>query len=321
MTTRPSPIVVALGGNALAPADGSGDITEQFKQTRKTAREMVSMLMSDVPVVITHGNGPQVGEAVRRVELSEHEVYPLDLGLCVADLQGGMGYMIAQCLTKELQGHGCDRTVSTIVTSVEVDQADPAFADPTKPIGSYYDKKRAEHCIKDLGWKMVQVRDLGYRRVVPSPLPKAILEIHLIRRLVEAGEILVAAGGGGVPVLRRETPGGWDGCEAVIDKDRASSLLAREVGAETLIIITNVGQVCLDFGKPTERNLDHLTMADAEKHLADGQFPPGSMGPKIDAAIEFLRESPGANGRVIISDIEHMTAAFEGRGGTTLTRD
>lgn len=319
MRERPKPIVVALGGNALSPAGEQGDIARQFHQTRQTARGLADLLMSGSPVVITHGNGPQVGNAVRRVELSSHEVYPLDLGICVADLQGGMGYMISQVFTNELRHRGSRKVVSTLVTTVLVDSDDPALARPTKPIGLFYDKARAEACIQKYGWQMIEVPGKGFRRVVFSPQPRAIVEIDLVRALVAAGELFVALGGGGVPVYHDDN-GDLQGLEGVVDKDLASGLLARQIGAETLLILTDVDRVCTDFGKPSQRALDRLTTAEASRHLADGQFPPGSMGPKIQAAVEFLNASESDSTRVIICSIDNVTQALAGSAGTIITR-
>ena len=314
-----APIVVALGGNAISPLGEEGNITQQFRQTRQTVAGLRDLLISGAPLIITHGNGPQVGNAIRRVELSADEVYPLDLGICVADVQGGMGYMIAQCLMNALRRHGRDRIVTTIVTTVQVARDDPAFSNPSKPIGSYFELERAEQYMRQYGWAMTEISGRGFRRVVPSPRPIAIVEIDLIRKLIEAGELLVAVGGGGIPVYRDEN-GDLQGCEAVIDKDLASGLLASGIGAATLFIVTAVDKVCLDYGGSTERKLDQLDAAEARRHLEQGQFPTGSMGPKIRAAIDFLESSRRDDARVIICDIEHISQAMEGKAGTIITR-
>jgi carbamate kinase len=318
MDNGAAPIVVALGGNAISPPGERGDIPQQFSQTRHTARHLAELLLSGAPVVITHGNGPQVGNAVRRVELSMHEVYPLDLGICVADLEGGMGYMIAQCLMNELNRRGTRRLVSAVVTTVEVDGEDPAFEDPAKPIGSFYTEDQARKFMATYGWHMKPVSSHGWRRVVPSPIPKAIIEIELIRSLVAAGELLVAVGGGGIPVVR-EPDGTLNGVEAVIDKDLASGLLAGAIDAGTFLIITNQSTVYLDYETPNQRAVDRLTVAEALRHSDAGQFPPGSMGPKIRAAIDFLAQSNRRETRVIITDMEHIDAALAGAAGTTIT--
>lgn len=320
MTDPPKPVVVALGGNAIAPSGREGNIAQQFEQTRQTARGLGELLTSGGPIVITHGNGPQVGNAVRRVELSSHEVYPLDLGLCVADLQGGMGYMISQVFTNELKRRGSSKVVSTVVSSVLVDLDDPAMSNPTKPIGLYYDRDRADACVREYGWRMTEIPGKGFRRVVPSPRPKAIIELDFIRKLVEAGEIIVTVGGGGVPVYRDQN-GDLQGIEAVVDKDLATSLLASQIGAHTFIILTEVEQVFVDYGKPTQRGLDRLTAAEAEAHLTDGQFPPGSMGPKVQAAVDFVRGSNAPDARVVVTSIDQVEAALQGKAGTVITRD
>jgi carbamate kinase len=314
-----APIVVALGGNAISPAGEEANIARQFHQTRQTVAGLRRLLVSGAPMIVTHGNGPQVGDAIRRVELAAHEVYPLDLGICVADVQGGMGYMIAQCMMNDLRRQGRARIVTTIVTTVEVDRNDPAFSSPSKPIGSIFPREEAGQYMQDYGWEMVEIPDRGFRRVVPSPRPIAIVEIDLIRKLVEGGELLVAVGGGGIPVYR-EADGTLEGCEAVIDKDLASGLLAGGIDAATLFIVTAVDKVCLDYGKPSQRKLDRLAVAEAREHLKAGQFPPGSMGPKIQAAVDFLDSSQRDDARVIICDIEHISQAMDGKAGTVITR-
>jgi carbamate kinase len=313
-------IVVALGGNAISRPGQVGDIPQQFENTSYTAQYLAGLIGAGYQLVITHGNGPQVGNVLRRVELAAREVYRLPLYICGADTQGGMGFMIAQCLNNALHCKGLSRIVPTIVTSVEVDANDPAFRNPTKPIGSFYRKDKAEELIREHGWEMVHVPSQGYRRVVPSPEPKAIVELELIRRLVDAGESLVAGGGGGIPVARDEN-GAWHGVEAVIDKDRTAALLGRTLDAPVLLIVTSVERVALNYGTPLEKPLECLTASEAKRYLAEGQFPPGSMGPKIEAAIEFLRDCGAADARVIICDIEHMAEALAGRSGTRIEPD
>jgi len=320
MKERGLPIVVALGGNAISPPGEIGNITQQFVQTRTTCRVLAELIEQGERIIITHGNGPQVGNAVRRVELSAHEVYPLDLGICVADLQGGMGYMIAQSLINELHHREIDRTVSSLVTSVLIDPNDPAMENPTKPIGLFYSQEDAHDRMDEYGWNMVEMPNHEFRRVVPSPLPNEIIEIDSIRALLDADHILVTVGGGGVPVYR-DHQGDLQGLEAVIDKDLASALLAREINAETFIILTPVDAVCLDFGKETQRSLRNLTLIDAQKYLDEGQFPAGSMGPKIEAAIDFLQASNLEQARVVICDIDDCAAALAGDAGTTITRE
>jgi carbamate kinase len=321
MMPTDGPIVVALGGNAISRPHEEGNIEQQFRNMRETAVHLADVINEGCRVIVTHGNGPQVGHVMRRVELAANEVYRLPLDICGADTQGGMGYMIAQCLRNELHRRGLNCNVTAIVTSVEVDPRDPDFERPTKPIGSFYQsQEQAEELKKKYGWKLVHVPNHGYRRVVPSPLPRAIVEIDLIRRLANAGEILVTAGGGGIPVARTES-GALVGVEAVIDKDRTSGLLARAIDAAVLLICTNVSRVAVNYQKPNERFLDHVTHAEIRRYYLEGQFPPGSMGPKVEAAIDFLEGSRRPDACVIICDLEHMADALAGRAGTWITKD
>ncbi len=313
-----SPTVIALGGNAISPDGRHDTIYRQFAQTRRTAAAIADIVFDHAPVVFTHGNGPQVGSAVRRSELAAHEVYEVPLGVLVADLQGGMGYMIAQCIGNELERRGRPQRVTTIISTVEVAKDDPSFQTPTKPIGPFYESAEVDR-LRGEGWDMTEIPGRGFRRVVPSPRPCRILEIDVIRRLVDAGELLVVVGGGGVPVVR-EADGLLSGREAVIDKDLASGLLARDLGASALLILTDVDGVRLDFGTSAERRLDHLTVDEARRHLDDGQFPPGSMGPKIEAAIAYLSASSIDDARAVITDLDHATDALAGTAGTTITR-
>jgi len=318
-TPGPAPVVVALGGNAISPAAAEDSITRQFAQTRRTAAQLADLVQSGAPLIVTHGNGPQIGAAIRRMELSAHEVYQVPLGVCVADLQGGLGYMISQCINNELIRRDHRGTVTTLVTNVLVDGADPAFERPTKPIGSFFSPDRARELI-DKGWHMVEIEGRGFRRVVPSPEPEGILEIDLIRRLMAGGETIIAVGGGGIPIVRG-ADGTLEGREAVIDKDLASGLLAREIDAGLLVIVTAVPEVSTGFGTPGQQALPRLTVSEARGHLDAGEFPVGSMGPKIRAAVEFLEASRRADARVIISDMDHMSDAIAGRAGTSIVPD
>lgn len=311
-------VVVALGGNAISPSHAEGNIPQQFAATRAAAARLADAAVNGYRLVITHGNGPQVGNVLRRAELALPEVYMLPLEICVADTQAGMGYMIAQCLNNELHRRGDARRVSALVTCVEVDPRDPAFANPSKPIGRPYDAEKAQEFQRNHGWRIVETLPGQYRRVVASPEPRAIVEIQLIRRLASAGELLVACGGGGIPVVR-DADGYWSGVEAVIDKDRTSALLAREIGADVLLIATEVEQVAIDFGKPTQRFLDRLTLSEAKRLLSDRQFPPGSMGPKIEAMIDYVeRGREGVRG--IVCHLDRIGEALEGRAGTQFVR-
>lgn len=312
-------IVVALGGNALSREDEEGNIAQQFRHMRETAVHLADLIEFGHRIVITHGNGPQVGNIVRRSEIAADEIYTLPLDICVADTQGGMGYMIALCLNNELALRGVDHCAVAIITTVEVDAEDPAFTRPTKPIGSYYAPDRADELMRANDWEMIEVRDRGFRRVVPSPRPLRIVEIELIRRLVEAGELILAAGGGGIPVVRSDN-GHLVGREAVIDKDRTATVLADALGAQVLLMVTSVNCAALDFGTSDEKPLARLTIDEARTHLDARQFPPGSMGPKVEAAIDFILRDPSSNRRVVICAVSHMVDALAGRSGTTISK-
>ncbi len=320
MYYRENLIVVALGGNAISRPEQRGDVPEQFENTNYTAQHLAGLVAEGYQLIVTHGNGPQVGNVLRRVELAAHELYRLPLHICGAHTQGGMGYMIAQCMNNMLRERDVDRRMTAVVTSVEVDRDDPAFQNPTKPIGGFYPREEAEHLQRDEGWQMIEVPDQGFRRVVPSPAPQRIIEEGFIRRLVAGGELLVAAGGGGVPVARN-ADGAWQGVEAVIDKDRTAALLGRTLDAPIFLIVTSVERVSINFGEPNEQPLARMSVSEAQQHLGDGQFPPGSMGPKIEAAIEFLRDCERGSARVLICDIEHMAEALAGRDGTMIEPD
>ncbi|MCG3138727.1 MAG: Carbamate kinase 1 [Phycisphaerae bacterium] len=312
-------IVVALGGNAITKPGTPPDIDAQFIQTRESARALADLLDLGYQLVVTHGNGPQVGNALRRVELAESEVYTLPLEICVADTQGGMGYMIAQCLTNELRRRKKDQCVSCLVTTVQVDRDDPDFQSPSKPIGGYMDVQTATKYREQLGWTIREVRPGQFRRVVASPIPRHILERDAIQTLINTGHLIIACGGGGIPVIQDEQ-GQYQGIAAVVDKDRASALLATEIEAEMFIILTAVEKVCLNYDRPNQHNVDRLTLAEARHYLEEGQFPPGSMGPKIEAAIYFLEAATHSAAEVLITDLNYLTAALAGRTGTRIVR-
>jgi len=315
--TRPT--VIALGGNAISVPDEQGNIPQQFAHMSDTARYLSKVIAAGRHVVLTHGNGPQVGNVLRRVEITSDQMYPLPLEVCVADTQAGMGYMIGQCMTNALKKRGIARDTTTIVTNVLVDRHDTAFKKPTKPIGSPMPKVQAEaHRDKD-GWSIVQVQGGCYRRIVTSPTPQAIIEINTIRRLIDDGELVICCGGGGVPVIRDEH-GMLRGAAAVIDKDRTSALLAKELDAEALVILTAVERVCLNFGKPDQKALDTLTIAQAKTYLKEGHFAEGSMGPKIEAAIDFVEGSDDPHAVAIIAELPRLTEALNGKSGTRISR-
>lgn len=314
-------MVIALGGNAISMPNEEGNIAQQFAHSGETVRVIADVICAGHQVILTHGNGPQVGNVLRRVEIAaEHDVYPIPLTLCVADTQGGMGYMIEQCLENELHRRGVDRGCATVITTVLVDEADPAFARPTKPIGIFYTEADAQRHMAHKGWKMVNVPNRGWRRVVASPAPLEIMEIDLIRKLATGGDIVICCGGGGIPVARRPD-GDLYGIEAVIDKDSTAAILAATLEADWLVILTNVRQVCAAYGTPDETPLSEMTIAEARRRMQAGEFPAGSMGPKIQAAIDFLERSRQQDAAALITDQGGLAAAITGNGGTWIRRN
>src|SRR5712671_1466375 len=269
-------VLITLGGNAILPARGTGTFEEQCAITRLTMEPVAALIRDGARVVLSHGNGPIVGNILIRNEAVRDQIPPMPLDVCGADSQGGIGYMMQQALQNELHRIGIERTVVTMVTQVIVDERDPAFRRPTKPIGPFYTQDRARTLAKEKRWTVVEDAGRGYRRVVPSPKPLEIVEIDAVRKLVGEGMIVIAAGGGGIPVSRQ-----WDGAlhgvEAVIDKDLASSLLGRVLGMESLVIVTGVERVAVHFGKPDQRDLSDATASELERLLGEGHFPPGSM--------------------------------------------
>ncbi|RLF69560.1 MAG: carbamate kinase [Thermoplasmata archaeon] len=315
MNRKEPAVVVALGGNAITRPGVPDTIANQFKHTRESLPPIIRLAREGYRLVITHGNGPQVGNALLRVEIARGSAPDLPLGVLVADTQGGIGYMIEQSLQNALMMEGVDRDVAALVTQTLVDRNDPSVKDPNKFVGQFYSKKEAERLARENGWVVKEDKGRGWRRVVPSPKPLKIINSGVIRRLIDMGVIVIAAGGGGAPVFYMED-GRLDGMDAVVDKDRASAVLAREVGAEVLVIMTDADGVYLDFGTPRQRMLSHMTVEDARKYLEEGQFPRGSMGPKIESAVDFL-ENGGK--RVVITSIEDGYRSFEGDAGTTIT--
>lgn len=307
-------MVIALGGNAIIPVAKQGTIEEQLELTRATMIQVARLIEQGHLVAITHGNGPVVGNIVMRNEMAKDVIPPMPLDVCGADSEGGIGYMIQQSLQNQLRQMGIEKDVFTIITQVVVDPKDPAFAKPTKPIGPFYEREAAEEMARLKGWSIVEDSGRGYRRVVPSPVPLEIVEWKAIEGAIASGAIVIAVGGGGIPVVRDST-GDLRGVEAVIDKDLASSVLASELRADLLMMLTEVEKVALSFGKPGQRDLDLLTVAEAKAYLAAGEFPPGSMGPKIEAAIEFLE---GGGRAVIITRPELISEALEGRRSTRI---
>ena len=310
-------LVVAIGGNALMPRDESADAASQRRRIEATAGRVTDLIRAGHEVVLTHGNGPQVGNILLQNEEARHIVSAMPLDVVGAQSQAQIGYLLAQALRNEFAAARIDRGVACVLTQVLVDSADPAFANPTKPIGPYYKREDEIVVKKAKGWKMVYDQRGGWRRVVPSPRPVEIVEAEEIRHLVvnSKGRVVIAAGGGGIPVVRKG--GRLVGVEAVIDKDLAAAVLAGAIGWKHLVIATDVPQVALDFGKPTQKFLDHLTVAEARKHLAAGQFPPGNMGPKVEAAVSFLERG---GEQAVITDLERLVPAVDGKAGTRISR-
>ncbi len=308
--------VVAIGGNAITREGQVGTIPEQFANSEQACRDLLGMLEQGYDLVLTHGNGPQVGNILMRVELSVHQIYRLPLDTCVSDSQGGMGYMLQQVFHNLLQEVSRKQTVATVLTQVVVDADDPALGNPSKPTGPLYSSERAEEPrrIKE-GWVIVDDAGRGYRRVVASPIPREIVELEAIRSLLDSGVIVIAAGGGGIPVVREN--GALHGVEAVVDQDYASSLLAQELNVDLFLIATSVEQVSLNFGKPNQQALSELSADEAEAYLNEGHFPPGSMGPKIQSAINYLRNG---GKEVLITDTSSCCRALAGETGTRITQ-
>jgi len=315
-TTEGRRLVIALGGNAIIPVGQEGTYEQQAAITRVTMKQVAGLAAAGDQVVMTHGNGPVVGNIVLRNDagMAVHGIPPMPMFVCGADSQGGLGFMLQQALQNALAEIGLSTPVATVVTQVLVDREDPSFSRPTKPIGPFYDEEQAGLIRDEFGWTIVKDAGRGWRRVVPSPLPCEVIEWEAIRTLVEAGVLTIATGGGGVPVIRNDD-GLLEGVDAVIDKDRASDLLGRLIHADVLVIITQVDKVYTRFGQPDQQSLDRLTVAEAGRLLDEGEFPPGSMGPKIEAAISFLN---GGGQAVVITSPENIQAALEGKQGTTI---
>lgn len=303
--------VVAVGGNSLILDPKNPDVPHQWNAVQETCQHIAQMIAEGWNVVVTHGNGPQVGYILRRAELASKEVHTVPLDLIVADTQGAIGYMLQQSLDNALRRLGINRTILTVVTQIRVDPNDPAFGKPNKPIGGFMSEEEARRFEAD-GWQVVEDSGRGWRRVVASPKPVAIQEINAIRALIMNDYLVIAGGGGGIPVVRDEQ-GDLRGTYAVIDKDRASSLLAQILRADLFIISTGVERVALNFNKPDQRTLDQMTLAEATRYMAEGHFAPGSMLPKIEAAVEFVRMG---GPQAVITDPPNLARALRGETGT-----
>ncbi|MCL5046132.1 MAG: carbamate kinase [Actinobacteria bacterium] len=310
-------VVIAVGGNSLIRDAKHQSIADQLACARETAVHIAGLVRDGWRVVVTHGNGPQVGFSLLRSEAASEILDPVPLDACGADTQGTIGYLLQQSLANEFARLGSQRSVATVITQVVVDPADPAFQKPSKPIGPFYTEVKARRYQAEKGWDMVEDSGRGYRRVVASPEPREIVELSAIQALLDANLTVIAVGGGGIPVVRGED-GELAGTAAVIDKDLASSLLASKLGADLFIVSTAVEKVSLNYNKPGEVRLDRMTVGEAEAYLAAGQFPPGSMGPKVRAAIRFLKNG---GKEVLITRPEALGAAVTGESGTRIVPD
>jgi carbamate kinase len=312
--SEPGTIVVALGGNALLPSGEKGDIHQQFAHTRESLEPVVALARDGWHIAIVHGNGPQIGDEVVRNELARHELPPLPLGVLVAATAGWIGYMVQQSLQNALKRAGVQRRVVTLITQVVVDRDDPATREPVKPIGREMPESTARELAERHGWAVGPGSGGGWRRLVPSPKPVAIAEREQVRRLVESGIIVIALGGGGTPVYR-DAELGLEGVDGVIDKDRAAQVLAGEIGADTFLILTNVDGVYRGFGTDRQVLLPRLDAAEAERLLDAGEFGRGSMAPKVEAAVGFVRQG---GTRACIARLDQGLAAVAGRSGTMI---
>lgn len=305
--------VIAIGGNSLIKGKDRISIEDQMKAVQETCKSIADLTAAGWNVVVTHGNGPQVGFLMRRSELAADEIPTIPLEIAVADTQGAIGYMIQQALINAFHSRGISKPVVTVVTRVLVDKNDPAFKNPSKPIGSFMTQKKARDLAEKYGWSIVDDAGRGWRRVVPSPKPQKILEEAAIHDLIDKSYAVVCVGGGGVPVIQKY--GQYEGVSAVIDKDYASSLLAKELGADAFIVTTGVRKVAINFGKPNQRELDSMTVEEAEAFLKEGQFPSGSMGPKVEAVLNYLKNGKGEG---FITSPEELLKAIVGEFGTRI---
>jgi carbamate kinase len=308
--------VLAIGGNSLIKDKNKIALWYQYEAVKETAVYLSDLIEAGMNLVITHGNGPQVGFIYRRGELSIHELPLIPLDICGADTQGAIGYMIEKALLNQFRKRGIRKQPLAVVTQTVVDRNDPSFAKPTKPIGSFMTQEEALEKQKEKVWNVLEDAGRGFRRVVPSPTPKEIIEVEAIRLLIEKGYVVIAVGGGGIPVIRDEK-GELVGVEAVIDKDLGSSLLARNLGADTFIISTAVDEVYLNFGEANQKALRQAALSEIKRYLGEAHFKPGSMKPKIEAIIQFLE---GGGEKAIITSPENLLKAVRGEAGTTIIR-
>jgi carbamate kinase len=308
--------ILAIGGNSLIKDKDHIALSSQYEAIKETSKYIAELIAEGMRLVITHGNGPQVGFIYRRGELARHELPLIPLDICGADTQGAIGYMIQMALLNEFRKMRIEQKVAAVVTKTIVNRDDPSFQTPTKPIGSFMSEQEALAHKKESGWQVMEDAGRGFRRVVPSPIPREIVEIDAIKLLVASDYVVIAAGGGGIPVIRNGQ-GDLEGVEAVIDKDLGSSLLARNLGADIFIISTAIDSVYLNFGKENQKPIRQATLPEIKQYLKEGHFKPGSMKPKIEAAIQFLE---GGGKKAIITSPENLLKATRGEAGTTLTK-
>ena len=317
MSQKDTRIVVALGGNAILRSKNLSSYSEQFENVRRSCRQVAQLIAEGYQPIFTHGNGPQVGNLLIQNEAAAKFVPSVPLDVCGAETQGQIGYMIQQALANELRAQGIRRPVASVITQVLVDADDPAFTTPTKPVGPFLPREVAEPRMRDRGETWQRIDDRGWRKLVPSPQPVAVVELDVIQALLDAGAVVIACGGGGVPVLRRPD-GSLQGVDAVVDKDLAAARLAIEMRTTRLLILTNVPGVAVDFGKPSERFLRRMTISEFEGLLVRETFGAGNMGPKVRAAYRFVRDS---GGQATICDLDHAAAGLHGEAGTVIVPD
>ncbi len=306
--------VLAFGGNAILKSVEKGKLSEQEKNAAEAAEMIVNILNRGYEVIVVHGNGPQVGNELIRVEESITKVPPCSLDYCVAKTQGDIGHMLEKAIRNKLLKRGINKNVVGLLTQVEVKKDDPGFDNPSKPVGPYYTKYRAYKLQKNNDWVMKEIPERGYRRLVPSPKPRKIRNVDLMEKLMNEGSIVIAAGGGGIPVYREDKK--FESADAVIDKDYSASMIADEIKADLFIMLTDVSKISLNWGTEQQKDLDAMTLKEAEKYYEEGHFPEGSMGPKVKASMKFVEK--GKNREVIITSADALPEAFEGKNGTRI---
>jgi carbamate kinase len=308
-------VLVALGGNALIRPGETADVATQEKNAAEIVATLMTLVERDCNLVVTHGNGPQVGNLLLRTDRTADILPRMPLDVLVAETEGSMGYFLQQAFLNRMRDTELRRYVVTVISQVIVDPNDPAFARPSKPIGMHYTAEQAEQLEKELAWNMKEETGRGWRRLVPSPRPLKIVQRHMIRHSAQEGNIVIACGGGGIPIMVNKQ-GQYEGVEAVIDKDLTSSMLGSEIKADTLVILMPEPKVFVDFGTPKQRPLDHVNLSRVTDYLVEGHFPPGSIGPKVEAAIQFVQRG---GRRSIITSPDRLAAALDGQDGTTIT--